>query len=361
MYKAYYGFKEKPFQTTPDPARLFMSKSHADAYTHLKYAIQENKGFVVLTGETGSGKTSLLNLLIGELGTHFEIGVLNRNIARPEWFMETVCRQFGLDVNGMDTTGISKRLRDFLVRQRDTGNRVILIVDEAHDLSDTAIEGIRMLANLETEGHYLIQIILAGRPELTQKLQHNRVREFVQRAVVHCHLSGLDRDEVGQYIHHRLQHAGETKNSHIFDHEAIESIYMHSGGVPRLTNLISDAALVYGYADELKTIGKRVIEEVVKDRGVQEVPTGDMPQMIAPSETVHTEMGGREINKDIRQDIEKKIQTLEDTIHRINQELHTQNSARKDRYEVGLELMEILRRMETRLILLLENIRSFLH
>ncbi|MBW2561074.1 MAG: AAA family ATPase [Deltaproteobacteria bacterium] len=359
MYKSYYGFKEKPFQMTPDLAHLFMSRGHADTYAHLEYALAEDRGFVVVTGEVGSGKTSLINLLIGGLGADFKVGVLTPGIAQQEQFMETVCRQFGLDVTSVDTAEMPGIFRDFLIRQRSAGNRVILIVDEAQDLTDTTIEELRMFANLETRRQYLVQIILAGRPELKERLQQNRVREFVQRATVSCHLGGLGKDEVGRYIRHRLRYAGGSETLNIFDHEAIESIFVYSRGIPRLANIISDAALFYGYADELKTISKRVIEEVVKDRDTDGIPIGGMRHGNTSPATVQAGADG--IDKVIRRDIEEKMHKLENTFSRINQEMNTQNSARKTRHEAGLELTEILKRLETRQAILLESIRSLLH
>lgn len=303
MYESYYGFKEKPFEMTPDPAYLFMSRGHANTYAHLEYSLMEDKGFVVVTGEVGTGKTSLINLLIRELGAHYTIGILNPNIAQPEQFMKEISRQFGLDVTGVDTTGTLWAFRDLLIRLRNAGSRAILIVDEAQKLTDTIIEELRLLANLRAGRRYLVQMILVGQPELKRRLEHNKVKEFVQRVTVHCHLGGLCKDEVGQYIRHRLQHAGGQENLDIFDHEAIESIYLYSKEIPRLANIISDAALVYGYADELKTIGKRVIEEVVKGRDTDRVPTRGMRH--APPAPVKAGKDDKGIDKDIRRDIEK--------------------------------------------------------
>ena len=318
MYKSYYGFGEKPFQMTPDPAYLFMSRGHADTYAHLEYALMEDKGFIVVTGEVGSGKTSLINLLIRECGGHFTVAVLNPNIARTRsgQFTEMICRQFDLDVTRVGTAEMPGIFRDFLIAQQGAGNRAILIVDEAQGLTDTIMEEIRILANLRTGRHYLVQIILAGQPELKQNLRQNKVRQFVQRVTVCRHLGNLDKDEVGQYIHHRLQHAGGSKSLDIFDNEAIESIYVHSKGIPRRVNIISDAALVYGYADELKTIGERVIEEVVKDRDTDGIPIGGMRHGNTSPATVQAGADG--IDTVIRRDIEEKMHKLENTISRIN-------------------------------------------
>jgi general secretion pathway protein A len=361
MYKSYYGIKEKPFQMTPDPAYLFMSRGHTDTYTYLEYALKKDRGLVVVTGETGSGKTSLINLLIGGVGARFTFGVMNPNIAHPDGFMATICHQFGLDVTGLDRAAIPGAFRDFLIRQQRTGNRTILIVDEAQDLKDTTIEEIRMLANLKTQTRYLVQIFLVGRPELRKKLEQNRVKQFVQRGTIHCRLCGLGKDEVDQYIRHRLQHAGRSNGPGIFDHEAIESIYLYSRGIPRLANMIAEAALIYGYADELKIIGKSVIEDVVKDRDRDGVLIGGICRGAAPLTPPHVATDPGVTDKDIRRDIEQKIHSLENTIYRINQALNTRNSAVKGRDEVGLELTEILKRLENRQTLLLERIRSLLH
>jgi len=357
MYKSYYGFKEKPFQMKPDPSHLFMSRGHADAYAHLEYALAEDRGFVVVTGEVGSGKTSLVNLLVESLGAGFTIGVLTPDFARHEPFMAAICRRFGVNVAGVDTAGIPTSLRDFLIGRRDAGRRAVLIVDEAQSLTDTAIEEIRMLANLQTQGQYLVQVILTGRPALKRKLQQNRVREFVQRVTVSCHLGGLGKDEVGRYIRHRLRYAGCSENLDIFDHEAVQSIYSYSRGIPRFANIISDAALIYGYADELRTIGKGVIEEVMKDRGA----AGEIRHGNAPPLTVRLGTDAGRIDGATRRDIEKKMHGIEGTIYHITQELNTRNSARKTQYETGLELAEVLRRLETRQALLLESIRTLLH
>ncbi|MBN2396960.1 MAG: AAA family ATPase [Deltaproteobacteria bacterium] len=360
MYKAYYGFKENPFRMTPDPACFFMGRDHTDAYRHLEYALEKDRGFMVVTGEPGSGKTSLVNLLLREQAARFTIGVLNPKNAQTERCMETICRRFGLDVTGVDTAETAVILRDFLLRKRSAGRRVILIVDDAQNLTDAAIEEIRMLANLEAERRYLMQIILVGRPELRRILQKNRVREFVQRVTVSCHLNGLGRDEIGRYIRHRLRYAGGGEDPEIFDSEAVDSIYGYSGGIPRAANIISEAALIYGYADELKTIGKRVVEDVVTDGDVNGIPIGETHPRSTPPTTVRMGMDGGGMDPAIRRDIEKKIHAFETTLYRINQGLNIHNSAREDRNDVGRELAEILGRLENRLALLQEGIRAIL-
>jgi len=285
MYTSYYGFREKPFQMTPDPSYLYMSRGHADTYTHLEYALTEDRGFVVITGGFGSGKTSLINLLITELGSPFTVGVLTPNMGQSEQFSEVIYHRFGLDLTGVDSTEMPGIFRDFLIRHYRAGSRVILIVDEAQRLTDRVVEEIRLLANLKAGRRYLLQIILAGQPELKQMLTKNWVRQFVQRVTVCCHLDALGIDEMDRYIRHRLHQAGGSERIDIFDHKAIESIYAHSRGIPRIANIISDAALVYGYADELRVIGEGVIEKVVGTRGLNGFPIRDIPHGNAPPGT----------------------------------------------------------------------------
>ncbi len=357
MYKSYYGFKEKPFNMTPDPDYLFMSRGHSDTYTHLEYAIVENKGFVVITGEIGSGKTTLINFLLRRIKTNVRVGVLNQTMAQPKQFMKMICQEFGLDADGIDKAEMLNRIKGFLVQQFNSKSRVALIVDEAQNLPDKTIEEIRMLSNLESEKYHLIQIILVGQSELKDKLQQRKLEQFVQRITVYCHLNGLDKDEVDTYIRHRLS-VGGTNNLDIFDQRATESIHKYSKGIPRLINIICDAALVYGYADELKVIGEDVIGEVVKDRDTGGVRT----KSISPRHTLPASGTGRgttgEANKKIR-DIEKRINALENTLYSIHKELNTLSSARGKRDELVLELAKMLKQsMQNRSDLLLEILQS---
>ncbi|HPQ42819.1 MAG TPA: AAA family ATPase [Syntrophales bacterium] len=357
MYKTYYGFKEKPFNMTPDPDYLFMSRGHSDTYTHLEYAIVENKGFVVITGEIGSGKTTLINFLLRRIKTNVKVGVLNQTMAQPKQFMKMICQEFGLETSGLDKAEMLNRIKDFLVKQFNAKSRVALIVDEAQNLPDKTIEEIRMLSNLESEKHHLIQIILVGQSELKDKLQQKKLEQFVQRVTVYCHLNGLDKDEVDQYIRHRL-HVGGTKNLNIFDRNATEAIHRYSKGIPRLINIICDAALVYGYADELEIIGENVIEEVVKDRDTGGVRTKDISNRYPRSTPA---IGGGitgEATKKFR-DIEKRIDVLEKTLYRINKELDTLTSSKGKRDELALELTKMLQQsIKNRSDLLLTILKS---
>jgi len=265
MYESFYGMKEKTFNLNPDPDYLYMSQGHENTYTHLEYAIAENKGFVVITGEIGSGKTTLINYLLYNLQLDIQIGLINNTNIAPSQFLRMICREFEIEVNGKDKVGAMDAFQDFLLRKYSEKNRVLLIIDEAQNLSPKTMEEIRMLSNLEAEKDHLIQMILVGQPELKYKLQRKDMQQLAQRVTVHCHLDGLSQDEVGEYIRHRLK-VGESENLDLFDDEAIDAIYENSAGIPRLINILCDTALVYGFADGLKVIDKGILQNVIEER-----------------------------------------------------------------------------------------------
>jgi general secretion pathway protein A len=267
MYESFYGLKEKPFNLTPDPDYLYMSPGHENAYTHLEYAIQESKGFVVVTGEVGSGKTTLINYLLRKIPQAIHVGIINNTFVQPQELLKMICHEFEIQFEDSDKTVLLTRLYGYLLEQFSKRERVVLIIDEAQNLSEKTLEEIRMLSNLESEKHHLIQMILVGQPQLKEKLQRKSLEQFVQRVTVNCHLDALDKVEVENYIHHRLTVAG-AQNLDLFDPEAIKAIYKHSLGIPRLINTLCDAAFVYGYADDIKVIGRDLIEAVAQARNL---------------------------------------------------------------------------------------------
>ena len=264
MYEKFYGFQEKPFDLSPNPDYLFMSSKHEDVYTHLRYALMENKGFVVVTGEIGSGKTTLVNYLISRLKGPLRIAYLYHTTVSPSQFLKLVAREFEIPVKGLDKVGVFEALNDFLLREHAARRRVLLIVDEAQNLPLSTLEEIRLISNLETRKSPLWQIVLVGQPELRRKLNHPSLKQLTQRITVYCHLEPLNLEETKAYIRHRLEKAGGS--SDLFTEEALEAVHRYSRGIPRLINLICDTALVYGFADELSRIGAEVVEAVVKDR-----------------------------------------------------------------------------------------------
>jgi len=265
MYEDFYGLKEKPFQLLPDPEFLFMSQGHENAYLALKYAIIENKGFVVLTGEIGSGKTTLINYFLSQLKANLIVGLINNTHLTPVQFIKAMCREFQLNINGSNKFECLLLFYDFLHNQFVDNKRVILIIDEAQNLTPKTMEEIRMLSNWEAEKSHLIQILLVGQPQLNNKLQRPDLEQFTQRVSVHCHLNGLAQNEIGSYIKHRLE-AGGADDSDIFTPEAIEAVGEYSRYNPRIINTICDNALVYGFVDAAKIIDKPIVDQVIEAR-----------------------------------------------------------------------------------------------
>ncbi|MCK5204291.1 MAG: AAA family ATPase, partial [Desulfobacterales bacterium] len=264
MYESFYGFKEKPFDLHPDPDYLYMSRVHENTYVHLEYAIIENKGFVVVTGEIGAGKTTLINYLLNKIGEDIHVGLINNTNIRPAEFLKMICQEFELDPKTDDKAELIDIFSGYLIDQFAAGERVVLIIDEAQNLTNDTMEEIRMLSNIETEKHHLIQIILVGQPELKFKLQQSNLKQLAQRVTVHCHLKGLEKDEVKEYINHRLEIGGGNRFD-IFHKETIDQIAAYSRGIPRLINILCDSALVYGFADELESISIPILDNVYEE------------------------------------------------------------------------------------------------
>ena len=265
MYKEFYGFRVKPFNLVADPSFLYLSSKHRLALTYLEYGLMDGIGFVLLTGEIGAGKTTLIRKLLSQLLGDIEVAVVFNTNVSAEQLLELILQEFELKARGRRKAAHLDILNQFLINKYGEGQRVVLIVDEAQNLSPEALEEIRMLSNLQTDQEPLLQILLVGQPALRVKLQNQSLAQLNQRVAVSYHLNSLNLQETKEYILHRLRKAG-GKNSQIFEAKAIESIFRYSQGTPRAINTICDAALVYGYADELNVIDGRVIEQVMKDK-----------------------------------------------------------------------------------------------
>jgi general secretion pathway protein A len=342
MYESFYGLKEKPFNLLPDPDYLYMSSGHENIFANLDYAISENKGFVVITGEVGSGKTTLINYLISKSLSGVEVGLINNTYIAPNQVIKSICREFELNTEGLDRDEMLDLFQDFIIEKYSQAKRVILIFDEAQNLSIKTLEEIRMLSNLEAEKHHLIQIILSGQPELRAKLQDNRLKQFVQRITVYCHLSGLSRAEVENYINYRLSVAG-AKDSSIFVDGAIGLIASYSKGIPRLINLACDAALVYGYADNKKIIDKAIIEEVIRERSDAGIFTNEVtsdPGAIPATTSLPEGIG---VSAERVESLEARIQNLETMFKSIDKRLHSLMNVRDEKDVVVLELFKLLK------------------
>jgi len=265
MYRDFYGFSVKPFNLVADPGFLYMSSKHRLALTYLEYGLMDGIGFVLLTGEIGAGKTTLIRKLLSQLPEDIEVAVVFNTNVSAEQLVELILQEFELKARGRRKAAHLDILNQFLINKYGEGQRVVLIVDEAQNLSLEALEEIRMLSNLQTDQEPLLQILLVGQPSLRMKMQNPSLAQLNQRVAVSYHLKSLDLQETKEYIFYRLRKAGGEK-SQIFQAKAIESIFRYSQGIPRAINTICDAALVYGYADELRVIDGKVIEQVVKDK-----------------------------------------------------------------------------------------------
>jgi|SRR5208282_2561139 len=266
MYKAFYRLQRNPFEITPDPSFLFPTTRHNEALATLYYGVTAHRGFVVLTGEVGTGKTLLLRSLLGLLqrrDTAFAL-IFNPSLS-PVEFVRYIAGDFGLPSAGKAKDELIHLLNEFLLQRYQRGLTTLLVVDEAHHLSAEVLEEIRLLTNLETSQQKLLQIVLAGQPELDQKLDSHELRQLKQRVALRCHLDCLNLNETGEYMRRRLTIAGLNGGPPIFKEEAIAAVHQHSKGVPRLINTICENALLAGYAKQEATVTAEIVHGVASD------------------------------------------------------------------------------------------------
>ena len=258
MYTKFFGLSEKPFSITPDPRYLYMSRRHADALAHLIYGISESGGFIQLTGEVGTGKTTLIRSLLEQLPTKADIAlILNPQLSTKE-FLQVICEELGAPRPADDSLKARiDSLNAHLLKVHAQGRRVVLIVDEAQTLSPELLEQVRLLTNLETAKQKLLQIILIGQPELRDLLDQPHMRQLAQRVTGRYHLEPLRREETALYLRHRLKVAGST--SDIFSDAALRGLHRHSRGIPRLINVIADRALLAAYTRDRRRIDGRLV------------------------------------------------------------------------------------------------------
>jgi len=264
MYLPFYGLKEKPFNVTSDPNFLFMSRRHKEAFYQLVYGIKERKGFLEITGDIGTGKTTLCRALLSQLSENTKTAfILNPNLSEIQ-LLQAIIEDFGILVERKTKLALQQQLNTFLINQLKKDCNVVLILDEAQNLSQHVLENIRLLSNLETDKDKLFQIILVGQPELRSKLNSPQLQQLKQRIGVRYHITPLDKDEIDKYIYHRLHVAG-SDDTLKFTHHAIEKIFRYSGGIPRLINMLCDKALLLGYVLEEKIISEEIISRAVKE------------------------------------------------------------------------------------------------
>ncbi|MEW6303341.1 MAG: AAA family ATPase [Verrucomicrobiota bacterium] len=264
MYLAFYGLKEPPFNITPNPRFLFFSAKHREAYNHLLYGIRERKGFVQLTGEVGAGKTTICRAMLDTLGQKYATALILNPILDADGLMKAIAMEFGLPVKGLDRLETVAKINEFLLKMVEDGRDAVLIIDEAQNLTNELLEQVRLLSNLETDDHKLLQIVLMGQPELRDRLNDFNLRQLRQRITVRYHLKPLTQMEVSQYLQHRLQVSGGN-GAPYFTRGALWRIHRYSRGIPRLINAVGDKCLLAGFVHQTERIDFKVVGMAIRE------------------------------------------------------------------------------------------------
>jgi len=265
MYKAFYGFHEKPFTLTPDPAFLYLSKQHEMALTMLNYGLQSEAGISVISGEVGAGKTTLIREILQTVGgDDSTIGLISNAHSAFGDLLQWVLMAFNVDSDAQDKAGRYQVLTDFLINNYANNKKTILIIDEAQNMDAETLEELRLISNINADKHLVLQLVLVGQPELLELMQRHELRQLAQRVSVDYKLKALGYRETIAYIKHRLVVAGGKED--VYDKYAMAAIYYHSGGIPRLINTLCDFALVYGFSEELPQINLEIMLDVIKGK-----------------------------------------------------------------------------------------------
>ena len=264
MYLEFYGLQMAPFDITPNPRFLFHSAKHREAFNHLLYGIRERKGFVQLTGEVGSGKTTLCRALLEQLDGHYSTALILNPVLNADELIRAIAMEYGLNVRGLDRMETLAAISDYLLHQTLAGKETVLIIDEAQNLTEDLLEQVRLISNFETDDRKLVQIVLMGQPELRDRLNSHQLRQLRQRITVRYHLRPLTRIEVGQYIQHRLVLAG-SQGVPAFTGPAIWRVFRYSKGIPRLVNAVCDKALLAGFVAQSNRINYWMVGRAIRE------------------------------------------------------------------------------------------------
>ncbi|MDP8299529.1 MAG: AAA family ATPase [Candidatus Tantalella remota] len=264
MYLDFFGLRENPFNVTSDPDFLYLSHTHKEALNHLLYGINQRRGFVEITGEIGAGKTTLCRALLTQLDTKTKTSLVFNSSLPEMQLLEAILNDFGITPSRRSKVAFFDDLNRFLLDQLSCGNNAVLIIDEAQNLRPATLEGIRMLSNLETNKEKLLQIVLVGQPQLKDKLNKPSLEQLKQRISVRFHVTALERDEMHNYINHRLAVAGSSGDVS-FPPDALDLIYKYSGGIPRKINLLCDKSLLMGFVRNSRFLGLDIIEKSIKE------------------------------------------------------------------------------------------------
>jgi general secretion pathway protein A len=275
MYLTFYGFAEKPFNATPDPRFLYMTPGHREALAQLLYGTQERKGFIVLIGKVGTGKTTLLHALWQRLREQTAVSFVVNSTLPFDGILEYILEDLGIPRAGESRAQRLIALNNFLIKRERDGQNTVLIIDEAQNLDVATLEQIRLLSNFETPTSKLLQILLVGQPELKTKLDLPELRQLKQRVGLRCQIPPLTVEEARAYIRTRLRIAG-ARDLGLFADSAIDRISAYAGGIPRLINIVCDHCLLFGYADEKRRIDRQIVDQAIEylEEGTRRQPKG---------------------------------------------------------------------------------------
>ena len=280
MYTQFYGFSKKPFNLTPDPDFLFVTESHQEALASLIYGIQERKGFISMTGEVGTGKTTLLRYLQSVLDARIKTVLIVQTYINFIQLLKEVLTGLNLTVGSETKFSMTQQLNEYLMQTLERGENLVVLIDEAQNLGNEILEDLRMLSNLETSEAKLVQIVLVGQPELETKLNSEDLRQFKQRIGIRRKIQPVSEGESRAYIEHRLSRV-ESHAAAVFTPEALSLICRYSGGVFRIINILCDNALLIGYSLQKKMIDADIIREVLNDLGITAAPKPDRPKLVS--------------------------------------------------------------------------------
>ncbi|MFO7766136.1 MAG: XrtA-associated ATPase [Pelovirga sp.] len=288
MYTDFFDLSAKPFELLPNPHFLYLSKGHRKALSYLQYGVQERAGFSLLTGEVGSGKTTLLRDIINKISGEMSLAMVFNTKVDGQQIIALINDDFGLKTEGKDKVQLLNDLNDFLLEENAAGRQAVIIIDEAQNLCEEALEEIRLLSNLEADSFKLVQIILVGQPELKQIIARPSLRQLRQRISISCHLNPLNREEVEEYIFHRLGTVGK-RDCVNFAEGVFDAIYKFSGGTPRLINLICDYLMLSAFVEETRSIDMDMVSDAINELSFEDegaVGRGESWQDLSPARRI---------------------------------------------------------------------------
>jgi general secretion pathway protein A len=265
MYNKFFHFRERPFKLVPNPEYYYLSRGHEEAMAHLTYALGQGDGFVAITGEVGTGKTTLCRVFLENLDERTEVAYIFNPRLGPLHLLKAILAEFGIDCRSEDPHDLTEALNDYLIRMKTAGRSVVVLIDEAQNLSKKVLEQLRLLSNLETNRSKLMQIILVGQPELGEMLDSRELRQLGQRITLSCHLAPLTCREMQEYIEHRIEIATGGQPTAFFTRGAYRQIFRYSAGIPRLINILCDRALLVAYSRNRKNVNDRVVRAAIRE------------------------------------------------------------------------------------------------